>query len=400
MTPAPAPEPARYLRPARILLLIAACALGLAFIARNKGGPWTNDILAYWSYARVMWNGGNPYDYNHVVALQAEYGLPTTSYTPLHYPPWALPLILPFGLLEFSTSQVAWLLFQVGLVVFCSQRIWHLYGGSPQHKWLAWFISFTFMPTFSSLALTGQITPLMLLGATMFLHWVDRPSRGWLAGAFTILLAIKPQAFYLFFIVLLFWVITKHRWNTLVGLGVGVLSGSLAAMLIQPSIFSQYLEAVVSHPPAGGATPTIGYFARLLFAPQAFALQWIGPALGVTWLLFYWARCRKAWDWRRHLPVVLCVSAITSFYTFTYDHIVLLIPAIALLLLAFRSHQRTAGLALAAAYILTNLAYFILHLRLDDSWFLWFPVAILALYLAARRLTPQPGPVLAPEANP
>lgn len=399
MTTSPAPWPARSTRTVRILLLLTACALGLAFIARNTGWLGVNDFLEYWSCARILWMGENPYDHERVLALQVEHGLPTTYSTPLYNPPWALLLILPFGLLDFSTSQALWLLLHVGLIVFCSQRLWRFYGGSPSRKWLAWLIGFTFMPTFASLALTGQITPWMLFGATLFLTQIDQPGQGWLAGASTAFLSIKPQSFYLFFIVLLLWSLSRRRWDVLAGLAGALAAGVLVVMLIHPAIPLEYLEMLTSRPLVGWATPTIGYFVRLLFAPTVFALQGAGPALGLIWLPFYWARHGKTWDWPRHLPVVLCVSAITSFYTFTYDHIVLLIPAIALLLMIFRSRHKMAALALLAAYILTNLAYFLLHLRLDDSWFLWFPVAVLALYLAARRLPPQPSPALATEGH-
>lgn len=402
MPPAPSPTrlPARFWQPARIILLVAACALGLVFIVQNKGGLRVNDFLEYWSSARLLWIGQNPYDHDLMLALQVEHGLPTAHSTPLYYPPYILALILPFGLLDYAHSQILWLLFNVALVIFCSQRIWHFYGGGSRRKWLAWLIGFTFMPTYASLALTGQITPWMLVGATLFLVWIDQPGRGWLAGAATAFLAIKPQAFYLFFIALLLWSLSRRRWAVLAGLAGALAAGLLTATLIRPSILIEYPEIYFSRPLIGWATPTIGYLIRMLFAPTVFALQGIGPALGITWLLFYWVRHGKTWNWPYHLPLVLCISAITSFYTFTYDHIVLLIPAMALLLMGSHLRHKAAALALVAAYILTNLAYFLLHLRLDDSWFLWFPVAVLLLYLAAQRLPRQPFPAPAPQSSP
>ncbi|MBN2147169.1 MAG: DUF2029 domain-containing protein [Anaerolineales bacterium] len=398
MKPLPRPicsfarSPAKF---ARLAFLLLGLVVSLPILLKISDRLKPNDFLQYWTTARLLLQGENPYNYEKVIALQTSEGLLTSYSLPMYYPPWTLSILLPFGLLSFHQGQILWLLLQVGIVFYCSNSIW-LHYGFHKKQWLACLIGFTFMPTFASLALTGQISPFLLLGATGFLIFTDSPKHRWLAGVFAGLLAVKPQAYYLFFIALLFWELINRRITTLLALTFTLCLSTFVSIAINPSIPSEYLRMVTSQPLNTWATPTIGYYLRILFAPQAFWLQFIGPVIGAGWLLAYWKNIRREWNWRKALPVIFLVSAITSVYTFTYDHIALLIPV----LIAFHAmsliQQKWIQISLIVFYIAINLGYFFLHLRLDDSWFYWYPLALLGFYVVINRLD-KPSAVSAQE---
>src|SRR5262249_7082029 len=124
-------------------------------------------------------------------------------------PPWALPFVAPMGWLSYRTTYLLWLAFNFAVVVVCADKLWAHYSGSSEQRYLAWILALTFVPTLTALGL-GQIGPLILAGITMFL--VCRDSHPWLAGAATVLVGLKPQLLYLFWIALLCWILRERRW--------------------------------------------------------------------------------------------------------------------------------------------------------------------------------------------
>lgn len=393
MNPAPSPTVSPRRRALRLGLALLILGGGLPLLLGLADRLRPNDFAQYWATARLLLQGQNPYDFQKILALQSAAGLPTAYSLPTYYPPWALPLLLPFGLFEFHTGQMLWLLLQSAVVLLCAGRIWALYGQRGP-AWPAILLAFTFMPTFAALGLTGQISPLLLLGATGLLAFIQQPRREWLAGVSVALLAIKPPAFYLVFLALALWAWQKRRPAAILGLGATLGLSALLSFLINPLIPLAYLRMVSTYPLSNWATPTLGYWLRLWLAPTAFWLQFIGPLIGATWLAWLWFRERSAWDWPSRLPELLLVSAVTAFYTFTYDHVALLLPllaAFAALSSAPRLWQR-AGLLF---HLALNGLYLYLHLRLDDSWFLWHPLALLAFYAIIKKAVQKPQPAFA-----
>jgi len=48
--------------------------------------------------------------------------------------------------------------------------------------------------------------------------------------------------------------------------------------------------------------------------------------MGMLWLLVYWNRRRRDWDWKTNGLLVLVVSVASSYYSYPYDEI-LILPA-------------------------------------------------------------------------
>src|SRR5262249_6685293 len=171
-------------------------------------------------------------------------------------PPWALPLVLPFGMPDARPAHLLWLLVQFAALAVSADGLWRFFGGAAEQRWVGWLIAFTFLP--SVIALTaGQISPLILLGATAFLH-AERNRRLLLAGPATLLLAIKPHLVLLFFVALLLDE-TRRRRMTL--LATGAVTGLLAvgiALLFDPAVLREYWQTLTTRPPRQYDSPTLG----------------------------------------------------------------------------------------------------------------------------------------------
>ena len=157
-------------------------------------------------------------------------------------PPWALAPILPFGLPGYSAGRVGWLMLHFGLVLFCVDVSWRLYGLPTKRRWVAWVLGFTFIPTLWVLHL-GQISPLMLLGVIGFLYFEQRHT-DWPAGFSLSLVLIKPQLLYLFVIASIIWALSRRRWFIILGMASALAIQVATVLAVDPGVFTQYFASV------------------------------------------------------------------------------------------------------------------------------------------------------------
>jgi hypothetical protein len=225
-------------------------------------------------------------------------------------PPWTLSFTLPFGFASFDVAQFLWLLLNIFIVVFCAKQLWLLYGGPPRAYRRAWLVVLTFAPAYLVLIL-GQIGPLILLGLVGFLLCARDKHWKW-AGAFTILISIKPHLLYLFWIALVLWIIEKRQWQLMIG---AMVSGFIAAtipLLFSPSVYTDYIQlnTTATWPtPYDWQTPTVGGAARLLFGGEKIWLQFVPCFIGVFWLLFHWHKSKNQWEWSAQLLLPAIIQA-------------------------------------------------------------------------------------------
>src|SRR5262245_20776559 len=164
-----------------------------------------DDFVEYWAAGRLNAHGQNPYDGSLLLPLEQAAGRDTQDPVMMWNPPWTLSIAMPLGLLKARVAQLLWLAAGLILIVGCADRIWTLYDGSPERRWVAWLVSLSFAPTLFVLN-AGQIAPFILLGITGFLA-CERAGRYVVAGAFAALLAIKPHLVYLFWPAVAVWAI-------------------------------------------------------------------------------------------------------------------------------------------------------------------------------------------------
>jgi hypothetical protein len=341
------------------------------------------DFVEYYSAAKVLAEGGDPYDGAQLLPVQrevtgnAELEMAVSLWTP----PWTLPVYLPFGFLPFVTAHLFWLLVQAALLALSVELLWTQCGGPRRLGLLIpYALLLGFAPVFWNLHF-GQSTAFLLFGLAGFLHFRTRGSPA-LAGACATLTAIKPHMLALFGIALLMDAATRTGRRTLaVGIGILVIANGVS-LVCNPHIFGQFIAAVrrPSTPEtvrlADWHVPLLGYEFRHAIAPESFALQFL-PVL-VAGLL------TAAWQWKRppawplQLPWLVVASALVAPYGgWMFDLTILLLPALAALIRIAAPRQPLPVLASVSALGLLSLFGFLIRGLEEPIWFaplfaLWF----------------------------
>jgi hypothetical protein len=262
--------------------------------------------------------------------------------------------------------------------------LWRLNGGDAARRWVAWAVALTFLPSLFALT-SGQISPLILLGAVLFLACLRR-QRFALAGAACVLLAVKPHLVLLFWVALLLWAVRERRWSLLAGGAAAGLACTLVPLAFNPAVLGQYWETLTTRPPAQYRSPTLGTLLRLALDEDAFALQFLSVVPGLVWLAWHWRRRRDGWDWGSELPLLLLVSVVTAPYGAWPFDLVLLLPAVlavaAGLARAESPGKRIAGIAFFA--LVNAAAGWQIARGAEFLAFVWMAPVLLAGFLALQ----------------
>jgi hypothetical protein len=380
---------------ARTLLSVAALAAAGLLLVWQVGKllddptVWPpDDFVEYWAAGRLCLHGQDPYSPPLLLDLERQAGRDTDEAVMMWNPPWTLPVVMPLGALPARAAQLTWLFVGLAAIGFSADRLWRTYGGPAELRWVGWAVPLTFVPTYIVLN-AGQIGPLLLLGAALFV-WLDRTGRPALAGAAAALLAIKPHLAYLLWLAILLDAVVNRRWKVLVG---GLAAGLIAAVLplaFNPDVYAQYHAALRDHPPAQWVSLTLGTVLRVLLGEDRFWLQFVPVLLGVGWFAWHWRRHARTWDWAEQTPVLLLVSFVTSPYgAWHFDLVLLLVPLVALAAgLARKPHSQTTWAA-AAVYLAANGVMLGLSVaEVWSFWFAWCAPLVLGLYVLTRRPVP------------
>jgi hypothetical protein len=388
----------RYLLAGALALLGALLAVQFVRSPTALAGLPLYDFVEYWAAARLTLQGENPYDIDRMQQLQRQAGRGDEGIL-MWNPPWTLPLVLPFGLVDVRTAHLAWLGLHFLVLGYCSDRLWGLYGGSSEYRWVSWALALTFLPCYFALT-AGQISPLMLLGATLFLHFNERRSDV-LTGLAAVLLAIKPHLCYLFWIALFCWAVQERRWKILAA---GVTTGVLLTVIplaFDPALLHQYWHTFTKEPPAQYRSPTLAHCLRVLLNPDNFRLQFLAMIPGLLWFGPWFYFNRRRWDWKEQLPLLLLVSVLTTAYGgWPFDLVLLLVPVVRVAAQLPRRLWAPAAVVhvavglIAAVQIAYGVEYF---------WFIWMCPVLLVVYLLLRAYPASPQaadarPCLSPPA--
>ncbi len=356
------------------------------------------DFVEYYSAAKVLSDGGDPYDGSQLLPVQREItgNAEMSKAVSLWTPPWTLPIYLPFGFLPFSTAHFVWLLIQAALLALSVEFLWNIYPGPRRLGLLIpYALLLGFAPVFWNLHF-GQNTAFLLLGLAGFLHFRSRGFAG-PAGCCTALTAIKPHMLTLFGVALLMDAASRQgRRSLAAGVGVLVLAGAVS-ISFNPRIFGLFTDAVrqPSTPEtvrlADWHVPLFGYEFRHAIAPQAFALQFLPVLMAI--LLTVAGQWKRRLDWRAQLPWLVIASALVAPYGgWMFDLTILLVPAIVALLRIASLRQPLPILASISALGLLSRFGFLIRGLEEPIWFtplfaIWF-AATMRWSAALRRPPP------------
>ena len=370
-------------RRSTLVVCLIAATLALLLMPRAESTAPANDFAFYWTAAKLVLDGKNPYSPRETSDLQNRLSFPGKGRLVMLNPPWALPLVAPFGLVSFATGKSAWLLIGLALIFIAVHWLWDLYGG-VENRWIGWLVAATFLPVAIVLAI-GQMGPLILFGLAGYLRF-ESARQDYAAGAFLFLAALKPHLVFLLWIALLLCALYQRRWKPVAAFLATLVIASFLAVLIDPRVFSQYAGLLGAEKVVFQETPTLGGVLRHVsgFPP----MQFLPIAVAAFWFAFYWMRWRASWVWRHRLPSLLLVSMAATSYAYFFDQVVLLPAMFYATVLALRS-RRHIMLGAVISYLAINCSvlFLLLHHKTTFSYS-WTALAWLVLYEIVQQEAP------------
>jgi hypothetical protein len=368
-----------------LIVCLVATALALLFIHPDSADP-PNDFAFYWTAARLVLDGKNPYSVADTVDLQRRLFFAGEGALVMLNPPWILPLIAPFGVMPFSIGTRLWLVMGLAIMMISVHWLWDLYGDG-ESRWIGWLVAATFLPVAVVLAI-GQIGPWILFGLAGYLRFQAR-QKNYLAGAFLFFAALKPHLVFLVWIALLLYTLHHKRWESLAAFFSVLGVASLLAVVLDHQAFYEYAALFLHGKAVVQATPTLGGVLRSISGSAP--MQFLPVAGASVWFAIYWHRWRSRWEWRSRLPSLLLVSIVATPYSWFFDQVVLL-PSIFFATLSVLGSRRRVWLEAATVYIVVNaiVLWFLLDRR-TMFWYSWTALAWLAIYVAVQRRKTAPA---------
>jgi hypothetical protein len=343
------------------------------------------DSIAYWTAGRLLARHQNPYDAKKVLELERRQGYLADKPLVLRTPPWSLFLFLPLGYLSPFGAWMLWIGISLGSLLVAMRLCWTIYAAGTIPRNVYSLIGYGFAPVPACLV-AGQMGVVLLIGLVLFL-WLER-ERPFLAGVALVLPFAKPHLLSLFWFALLFWLVVGRKRTVAVGFGIGLLAATSVALLFDPSIFQHYRVLVKEAAIGYEFIPALSGVLRLLFFRRVFWAQFIPTIIGLVWAARFVNRNRDHWDWRRHSPILLVVSVLTTPYAWLTDEVVLLpamLQGLAFVYVSRGNIKMTTRLLLFVFASLDGLLLLILRFKIPFStgiyfwsslvWFLWYVFA-------------------------
>ncbi len=367
-----------------LTVLLGAMLQNLQGEYTGYGSAGTHDFIAYWSATRLILEGGNPYDRAALYRVEKGLGWPEERPWLVMNPPWLGILLAPFGLLPFREAVFLWLLSNVLVMGLATYVLWQVVamGANGRFLWAAMAAAFLFPQTLSAI-FSGQISPLVLLGISGTLFYIERNRDFW-AGAMLVLTTIKPQLICLLLPAILLWSVRQKRWRVPMGFLAALLALILPLQLLFPNWFPSYLVSIMGSPPLGWFTPTIGGAISYYHgATRSWAkLLWVA-FLPVVLIPLY---RREEIDWPAFTGLVLLLTLPTTTFAWGIDQVILVVPLLQIVawLVSSGLRGRTRAIIVSALFICyAPLATQRFILRTNEVFYLWTPFLAAAIYLCA-----------------
>jgi hypothetical protein len=367
------------------LLIVSIAAIVLAVFA---GGSRGDDFLVYWSGARLLARGENPYDLLALGAVQhqarPERGQEQGGVLASWNPPWLLAVLMPFGLMPFELAVRVWKLCNIGLTLAAALLTWRVLMQSLDGRGMviASMASLWFFPTILSLGL-GQISSLVLIGLVLGVWWLGSGRDG-LAGAALFLTTVKPHLVYFVLLLVVVWAIRRGRWRLFGGMLGAALISMATLWVMFPGWMAAYFELISGHSFVQYSTSTLGSLVYALFGTHLFRYAGLVLVLLIPAML----RLAESEGWLTAMNVALLISVPLAMYGYSFDQVVLLPAILEMIVWLWRRE-----LAVRAAWVIGGglvLVYVVMMAMqalpaLYYHWYAWPPLVVAGLYALGRR---------------
>lgn len=352
-----------------------------------------SDFMIYWAATYLIRNGENPYNLELIKSIQAEqvHWKPEV-HTMAWNPPFLFIFLLPFAWMPFPVAKFAWLITSLLTVITAALMLIHVYmkDASPRMK-LAFAICAVAFPAVITGLYMGQVTFLVFWGLVACLFLMKKEQWFW-AGAALILTSIKPHIVVLAGIYAVVYMARQRKYQGWAGLAITGVVGLGSLLILAPDLISN-LMGETSVASGRWATSTIGgvlsywniteaaRFLFLLLLPLPFYLAWHPEKFSVEF----------------SIALLTLITLPTTFYGWSYDQTILLIPVAQVFGWLTRSKSRGTIIVLISVALGFN--YFQRVLPLNEVYYAWVPLAWWIIYGITWRDVSPSNPKLAYKAS-
>jgi hypothetical protein len=299
--------------------LATACAILIAVLAcwafwTAATRPLNLDFVSFWSAGRLVVEGMPNAAYDVAAHHRAEMQIvPGIGTLPFPYPPPFLALMAPFALLPFAAAFVLWVLLTGTIYAAAARRL------------TAWPYVLA-NPTILVDAMIGQTG--LLAGGLLIAGAVISAEAPFTGGVLLGLMIFKPQLAVMLPVALL----AARQWSSIAGAAVSAIALLLLGLvLFGPTAYAGFFQMLLRY---SGYLRNARWNWTELASPFAFCRYFgigVGLSLALQLVIALSAASLTgiAWwrDWETKIPVLACATLLGSPYLFTYDAVLMIVPA-------------------------------------------------------------------------
>lgn len=363
----------RWVSVSTLILLVVLCIIALWKLATRFGYV---DFTGYWSATYLLHQGHNPYDPAAIMNIERTLAHSEADFVMMAWnPPTLFVFLLPLSWLSFTEAHATWFVINVIMLLTISLMLAHLYlpkGGKPL---LGICLLAALFPQALIALMMGQVTLLVSLGLLSSMILINREH--WFWGGFVLILTtVKPHIAFLAVPYLLLYMAYRRKWQGWLGL---LVSGGICMtilFMVRPLWISD-LMALLSIAPVNWGIPTIGGILSFLNVTEA------GRYLVVTFLPLAWllARSQTTVDMESAVALLTAITVPTTFYGWSYDQSILLIPIAHLFGWFLLSSSRLVkAIVLLSILISFSLNWIQRLVSTDEVYYFWLPVFWAVVY--------------------
>jgi hypothetical protein len=198
------------------------------------------DFRGYYAAARVLLEGGNPYDYQQVAEVLKN----VTGYmgnNPYYYPPWFAWLFIPIAKLPFQIARAIWMVFNVviwDISLWQLDKLIHL----PPKGWKRYAL-FLLATIFFAWATFMREQAGVLVFAMLVAALISLQNGKWLqSGIWLALLLIKPNITLGVVAGISLWLLRKKQWQPVLTMVVTLLILLAVSTALTPNWYQPFFE--------------------------------------------------------------------------------------------------------------------------------------------------------------
>ena len=350
--------------------------LASGYVDRSSSAVLHNDFARFWSGPHAFLAGKDPFDAANWPATSLAFGNPPDA--PIfHYPGWAVVLLLPFGALPVEVASAVWTFGSLALAVLALRALLRVYTpGLPIAHTLAGLSLLASQPARLTV-LEGQWGCVLVAATAAIVVWA-RAGRTWLPALASVALLGKPHLFTLAVPAVVVWSwANRRRWFVAAAAAacLAVIGASVVLMPDWPGAWLRDMPARRLFDPPQTTTLSV-----VLYGVVGALGPWLAVALLVACAALALGFAPSSDEW---LAAWLSLSPMAALYTWSYDHLVLIVPLVIAIGAAARRSTRTAVfLAVAGSLVFvvgTTLLAIVAALRDQESYNALIPLLLFAL---------------------